>query len=256
MPDVVTSTDGTVIAYERVGDGPAVVLVGGAFSTRRSMQPLADLLAPRFAVTVYDRRGRGDSGRTAWVSREQQVDDLLAVLAATGPAAVFGHSSGGVLALLAASESPAITRVAAYEPPLLTAGGADPTATAFTAELRALLEAGRDEDATVAWFTRTTGGVFDEGMRSLPWWPALVAVAHTLPDEQTLVGDGRIPPRFAAVGVPALLLHGGASPAWARASCAALAHTIDGASVATVPGQGHVARFEALVPVLEPFLRP
>lgn len=255
MPDFVTSTDGTAIAYETVGDGPALVLVGGAFTDRRSMRPLADLLASRCRVAVYDRRGRGDSGPTAWASPEQQVDDLLAVLAVTGPAAVFGHSSGGVLALLAASESPAITRVAAYEPPLLTAGGADPTASAFTTELRALLEAGRDEDATVAWFTRTAGGVFDEGVRSLPWWPALVAVAHTLPDEQTLVGDGGVPPRFAAIGVPTLLLHGGEGPEWARTSVAALAETIDGARVATVPGEGHSVRFEALVPVLEPFLR-
>lgn len=256
MPDFVSSTDGTAIAYETVGDGPALVLVGGAFTTRRSMQPLADLLAPRFRVAVYDRRGRGDSGATAWVSAEQQVDDLLAVLDVTGPAAVFGHSSGGVLALLAASESPAITRVAAYEPPLLTAGGADPTATAFTAELRALLDAGRDEDATVAWFARTADGVFDEGIRSLPWWPALVAVARTLPDEQALVGDGRIPPRLAAIGVPTLLLHGGAGPGWAGPSSAALAGSIEGARVATVPGQGHAVRFEALVPVLEPFLQP
>jgi len=256
MPDFVTSTDGTAIAYDRVGEGAPVVLVGGALTTRRSMRPLADLLAPRCTVVVYDRRGRGDSGPTSWGSAEQQVDDLLAVLATTGPAAVFGHSSGGVLALLAASESPAITRIAAYEPPLLTAGGADPTATAFTAELRALLEAGRDEEATVAWFTRTAGGVFDERMRALPWWPSLVAVAHTLPDEQALVGDGRVPRRFAAIGVPTLLLHGGASPAWAAASSAALAATIDGARVAMVPEQGHGVRFEALVPALQPFLEP
>jgi pimeloyl-ACP methyl ester carboxylesterase len=256
MTDFVSSTDGTAIAYESVGEGPVLVLVGGAFSSRRSMRPLADLLAPRFEVFVYDRRGRGDSGPTAWVSAEQQVDDLLAVTAVPGRAMVFGHSSGGVLALLAASESPAITRVAAYEPPLLTDGGPDPTATAFAAELRALLEAGRDEEATVAWFTRTSGGRFDDGMRSLPWWPSLVAVAHSLPDERTLIGDGRVPDRFGAIAVPTLLLHGGASPAWAAESCAAVAATIRGARVASVPDEGHIVRFEALVPVLEPFLRP
>jgi pimeloyl-ACP methyl ester carboxylesterase len=253
MPDHVTSTDGTRIAYETAGEGLAVVLVGGAFSSRRSMQPLADLLAPRFRVVVYDRRGRGDSGPTSRVPAAQQVDDLLAVVAAVGPAAVFGHSSGAVLALLAASESPAVTRVAAYEPPLRATGAADPTAGAFAARIRDLLDAGRTEDATAAWFDRTAGGAF-EGMRSLPWWPPLVAVAHTLPDELSLVGDGRVPQRFEAIGVPTLLLHGGASPAGAAESAAALASSIEGATVAEVPGEGHIVGFDALVPVLEPFL--
>ena len=254
MPDFASSTDGTAIAYDTVGEGPAVVLIGGAFSTRASMRPLAEMLAPRFRTIVYDRRGRGDSGPTNWVTAERQVDDLLAVIAAAGPSMVFGHSSGGVLALLAASESPGITRVAAYEPPLLTVGGPDPTAAEFDAELRAMLEAGRDEEATAAWFARTSGGVFDERMRRQPWWPMLVAVARTLPDELALLGDGSVPPRFAAVGVSTLLLHGGASPAWAVAAATAAAATIPGSAVAEVPGESHAVDFRALLPVLEPFL--
>lgn len=254
MPDFASSTDGTAIAFDTIGAGPIVVLVGGAFSTRASMRPLAELLAPRFTVIVYDRRGRGDSGPTHWVTVEQQADDLLAVLAGSGPAMAFGHSSGGVLALLAASRSAVIRRVAAYEPPLLTAGGPDPTAAAFDAELRGMLEAGRDEEATVAWFTRTSGGHFDERMRGLPWWPALVAVARTLPDDLTLVGDGGVPPSFAGIGVPTLLLHGGASPTWAAAGAAAVGAVIPGSVVAEVPGQGHAVDFGALLPVLEPFL--
>jgi hypothetical protein len=62
--DIVTSKDGTRIAYERQGAGPAVVLVGGAAVTRSENAGLAAELASRFTTYNYDRRGRGDSGDT------------------------------------------------------------------------------------------------------------------------------------------------------------------------------------------------
>ena len=64
--NTVTSADGTTIAYDRTGDGPAVILVDGAFCSRAfgPMPGLAPLLAKRFTVYTYDRRGRNDSGDT------------------------------------------------------------------------------------------------------------------------------------------------------------------------------------------------
>lgn len=61
-PAVVQSRDGTTIAYERSGAGPAVVLVAGAFCDRGWFDSLAAELAADFTVYSYDRRGRGDSG--------------------------------------------------------------------------------------------------------------------------------------------------------------------------------------------------
>ncbi len=254
MPEYTTSTDGTRIAFEAIGAGPAVVLVGGAFATRESMRPLADLLRDRFTAVIPDRRGRGDSGPTAWVSAQQQVDDLLAVARAAGATRLYGHSSGAVLALLAAAASPAITAVAAYEPPVGTRDPAD--AAAFAAEVRALLTAGRTEEATVAWFRRTSGGRFDEGMRAAPWWPALVALAHTLPDEQALLGDGGVPAVVAEIRARTLLLSGGASPAWAAGAVSALAAAIPDATTAVIPGEGHAVRPDAIAPALAAFLLP
>ena len=120
MPTV-TSNDGTFIAYDRTGEGPALVLVSPAFGTRAGQASLAAALAPSFTVFAYDRRGRGDSGDTAPYAVEREIEDLEAVLdAAGGSAYVFGHSSGAVLALDAARVLPSkITKLALYEPPFI-----------------------------------------------------------------------------------------------------------------------------------------
>jgi pimeloyl-ACP methyl ester carboxylesterase len=117
----VCSADGTMIAFERAGQGPALILITGGLTDRTVTRSVAAELAPRFTVYAYDRRGRGSSGDTAPYSAEREVEDLAAVIgAAGGPALVFGHSSGAVLALEAAARGLAITKLAAYEPPYLT----------------------------------------------------------------------------------------------------------------------------------------
>jgi pimeloyl-ACP methyl ester carboxylesterase len=255
MLETVVSADGTAIAFERFGAGPALVAVGGAFSTRRSMIPLAQLLASHFTVYVYDRRGRGDSGPSTGATVQEQIGDLLAVIGATGAVAdVFGHSSGGVLALWAAAGSDLVGRLAVYEPPLLITDGPDASAAPFAAEIRGLLADGRAEEGTVAWFTRTNGGHFDDTMRQLPWWPALVAVAPTLPDESALTGDGSIPAAFSAITVPTRVFFGGASPAWAARAAAEVAATVRDGSAEVIEGQGHIVDFGVLAAHLADFL--
>ena len=95
----VTSKDGTSIAFDQSGQGPALVLVAPAFGTRADEASLAAALAPSFTVFAYDRRGRGESGDTASYAVEREIEDLDAIIdAAGGSANVFGHSSGAVLA--------------------------------------------------------------------------------------------------------------------------------------------------------------
>jgi hypothetical protein len=84
----VTSSDGTTLAFDRLGDGPPVVLVCGASTDRRANAPLAEPLAEHFTVFNYDRRGRGDSGDTAPYAVEREVEDIDAVIAAGGSAFV------------------------------------------------------------------------------------------------------------------------------------------------------------------------
>ncbi len=135
----VVSRDGTEIAYERYGDGRPLVLVGG--TNGGTGRALAGLLARRFSVVTYERRGAG--------AVEREIEDLAAVLAAAGPgAAVHGTETGGVLALAGAAAGLPVGAVSVYEPPytvgaellgrvaprvLVVDGGASPAATRHAA---------------------------------------------------------------------------------------------------------------------------
>ncbi len=115
----VISKDGTPIAFDQSGKGPALILVAGATATRLAEASLAAALAPDFTVFAYDRRGRGNSGDTPPYAVEREVEDIDAlIIEAGGSAFVFGHSSGAVLALEAARLLPTrIRKLALYEPP-------------------------------------------------------------------------------------------------------------------------------------------
>src|SRR5215204_2661248 len=114
----VTSSDGTTIAFDRLGEGPPVILVCGGSTDRSANAPLAALLARHFTVLNYDRRARGDSGNTPPYAVEREVEDLRAVIeAAGGRATVFGFSSGAILALRAAADGLPIDRLFLYEAP-------------------------------------------------------------------------------------------------------------------------------------------
>src|SRR5436305_13909310 len=119
----VTSKDGTQIAFDKVGSGPAVILVNGVIAYRAfdpSMAQLAELLGEHFTVYNYDRRGRGDSGDIQPFAKEREIEDLQALIEdAGGKAMVFGISSGSVVSLDAAAVTPDITKVGVHEPALI-----------------------------------------------------------------------------------------------------------------------------------------
>src|SRR5207302_1636886 len=99
------SNDGTPIAFDQSGQGPALILVAGALCARLSWSgpELAKLLAPHFTVYNYDRRGRGDSGDTKPYAVTREVEDIEVLIdEAGGSACLYGHSSGAALVLEAA----------------------------------------------------------------------------------------------------------------------------------------------------------
>ena len=145
--EITTSADGTPLAFDRLGAGPPLILVGGAFNDRRTPGQLAELLAESFTVYTYDRRGRGDSGFTEPYAVEREVEDLEAVIEATGgSAALFGHSSGGSLALETTARGVSVSRLAIYEPPYIVDDSARPclTTTSSTSRLERGGQAPRD----------------------------------------------------------------------------------------------------------------
>src|SRR5438445_718436 len=137
----VNSKDGTAIAFDLSGTGPAIILVAGAFTDRSQpiLVQLAESLSSQFTVFNYDRRGRGDSGDTAPYAVEREIEDLDALIKeAGGSAVVFGYSSGAVLSLRAAAQGLAISKLALYDPP--PTGG---KAGSLASQLTVLIEAGR-----------------------------------------------------------------------------------------------------------------
>src|SRR5215208_7315857 len=152
----VTSNDGTRIAYDKLGEGPPLLLVGGAFNTR-TFGPnggLAPLLAERFTVHNYDRRGRGDSGDTAPYAVEREIEDIEAVIAlAGGRAHLYGSSSGAGLALEAAAAGAPVDQLILWEPPYNLDPAGRPPADSVE-QLDRMVAEGRRGDAAEFFMTQ------------------------------------------------------------------------------------------------------
>lgn len=256
----VTSADGTTIAYEIAGDGPAVLLIDGAMSFRESgpMRPIADRLAASVTVVLYDRRGRGQSGDTLPFALEREIEDIDALVsAAGGRAALFGLSSGGALALEAAVAlgPDRVERLAVYEPPFLPNDALAPAAE-YTRELGDALATG-DREHAVELFLRRVGvpdaGI--EGMRNSPAWAPAVALAPTLAYDDAALGDSTVPfDLAAALRVPVLALAGGESPEFLRYGSESLADAVPDGRFGVLDGQRHDVSADAIAPVLAGFL--
>ncbi|MCZ8518944.1 MULTISPECIES: alpha/beta fold hydrolase [Paenibacillus] len=251
----VTSKDGTKIAYDKVGKGPALVLIGGAFSYRKfpGLVQLADLLADRFTVYNYDRRGRGDSGDTQPYAIEREIEDLQAVIeAAGGSAYVWGLSSGAVLALQAAAAGAGITKLALHEPPFVVDAADRRAPDDFLAHVTALIAANCRADAIKYFMTQGMGApsLIVGMMRIMPGvWSKLMDVAHTLPYDAALLHgymEGKPLPakRWSAVTMPVLVLEGTESPAVLRHSAQALARVLPNAQLLSRKGLGHTKKLD------------
>jgi alpha-beta hydrolase superfamily lysophospholipase len=253
----VTSKDGTAIVFDRLGDGPPVILVSGGSVDRSSNAPLAEILAQRFTVFNYDRRGRGPSGDTPPYAIEREIEDIDALIAAAGGSAyLYGTSSGAALALEAAASGLAITKLALWEPPYIL-DGSRPRPPADTARIYdELVTAGRRGDAVEYFMAKVVGlpAEFVAFARTQPWWPAQEALAHTLAYDATIMGDYSLPAdRVAAVAAPTIVLDGGASPAWMRDTAQAIADLLPNGRRRTLEGQEHNVAPQAIAPVLAEF---
>jgi pimeloyl-ACP methyl ester carboxylesterase len=256
----VKSKDGTTIAYERYGSGPALILVDGALCSRTfgPSAKIASLLARYFTVYTYDRRGRGQSGDTQSYSPAREVEDIAALIdEAGGSAFVLGLSSGGALALEAVAVGLPIKKVVAYEPPYVDDDGQRGGA-AHESQLRHLLASG-NRGRAVTYFMRDMVGVPAPVvvlMRLMPWiWRKLEAVAHTLPYDAEVMTEFRIPrARFASIGMPALVMSGSKTDPRLTQAARAIAEVIPGAQYRELAGQTHNVKPGVLTPSVVEFL--
>jgi hypothetical protein len=249
----VISKDGTAIAYERQGTGPALILVGGGLDDGSENAALVPALAGHFTVYNYARRGRAGSGDTPPYAVEREIEDLAALLAEAGrPAFVYGISSGGMFAIEAAAAGLPIDRLAVYDVPYDPDPQSAPRYDDYRATLAATLAADRRGDA-VALFMRLAGSAETdvEHARRSPYWPGLEALAPTLAYDAALYGP---PPadRLALVTQRTLVATGEGNEFFAGAADAVAAHLPDAVRL-TFAAQGHVADPAVVAPAIHRF---
>ena len=254
MPHV-TSKDGTIIAYEQSGQGPALVVVGGVLGDHHQQAGLAALLAEHFMVYNIDRRGHGESGFTAPYAVEREAEDLDALITeAGGSAFVYGTSGPGVLCMEAAARglSPKMKKLAVWEPPYILEDSRPPILQDYKEQLAQLLREGRKGDMIELFLTKAVGmpAEFMAPMRQSPFWAAQEAFAPTLVYDATLMGDFSLPKeRIAKATVETLVIDGGTIP-WISQAAQVVADTLPHAYRRTIAGQPHNVADEAMAPVL------
>ncbi|WP_409340581.1 alpha/beta fold hydrolase [Paenibacillus sp. MBLB4367] len=254
----IPSKDGTKIAYDKKGQGPALILVAGAFSYRNfpGQVQLANELSQHFTVYNYDRRGRGDSEDTQPYAIEREFEDLQAMIdEAGGSAYVWGLSSGAVLALQAAARGANITKLALHEPPFVVEALDRKPPKNFVTHVTELIVSNRRAEAVKYFMTQGMGAPsFIVGlMRLMPGvWSNLMAVAHTLPYDAALLAgfmDGKPLPAdtWSTVTMPTLVLEGTESPVALRHGVQALANVLPNAQLISKKGLGHTKKLDTKI---------
>jgi pimeloyl-ACP methyl ester carboxylesterase len=259
--NTVISPDGTTIAFSRLGNGPPLILVDGAFCYRENgpTPKLAPLLAQHFTVYVYDRRGRGGSGDTKPYAVEREVEDLKAMVGvAGGSALVFGMSSGAGLALHAAANGVGIKRLALYEPPYVTTNDGTPQQLeSAVKQLEALASSGKRTEAATYFMTEAFGApkAFVYVMRLFMHgvWKKNESVAHTLPYDLTILNDWSVLKASSSITAPTLVIGGEKSPEKLRKAVDTVVAAVPGSQRRLLAGQDHNIDMKVLAPVLVEF---
>jgi pimeloyl-ACP methyl ester carboxylesterase len=264
----VTSKDGTRIAYDVYGQGPAVILVDGAMATRAfgGSTELAKSLAKAGVTTcAYDRRTRGESGDTQPYAVAREIEDIEALIyLAGGTAHLYGKSSGGALALEAAAVlGKKVNKLAVYEVPYMGAESASkvPAPEVFTQTKQAVKD-GRNGDAFVAYWGHWIPDEMLAGTRQAPFWPMMEAVAPSLVNDATIMFGRSFTPQkelLEKIAVPVLALSGdvdmlpGVDTSFFAKAARAIAAMVQHGKFQLLQGQNHDVDAEVIAPVLSEF---
>jgi pimeloyl-ACP methyl ester carboxylesterase len=257
----ITSKDGTRIAFDKTGKGPAIVIVNGALSYRAvySDNPLVSALSKDFTIYTYDRRGRGESADSKAYNVEREIEDIEALINdAGGSAYLYGVSSGAALSLLAAARlgEAKVTKLVMYDAPY----GSEKDKQDFANQRRRIVElidkGNRGEPATFFFTTIGTPPEALESLRKSPEWPLMVSVEHTLAYDFAVLNDGAIPVNAAKKAtMPALVMNGEKSLDFMSEAAKNLTGMMPNAQWKTLKGQTHQPSPEIIGPVLAGFFR-
>ena len=242
--DHVPSKDGVLIAYERRGEGPPLVLVHGTAADHSRWTPILSELERHFTVYAVDRRGRGQSGDAKPYSIDREFEDVVAVVdSIQGPVNILGHSYGALCSLEASLRMSNLRKLILYEPPIHI-GVEERYPPDAIDRMNACLQSGEREKALLIFLQEIAGIPKNEMnmLRSLPSWSSRVATAHTIAREEASVCSYIFEPqRFSRMSAPTLLLLGGDSPPFYRIAIETLRKSIPNSRIAVVPEQRHAA---------------
>jgi pimeloyl-ACP methyl ester carboxylesterase len=241
--ETITSTDGTLIAFQRSGSGPPLVLVHGTTADHTRWAPVLPAFEQRFTVYAVDRRGREGSGDAGQYAIEREFDDIVALVnSIEEPVFLLGHSYGALCSLEAARRTSHLRKLVLYEPPVPT--GIEIYSSEVVTRIQALLDEG-DREGAVSTFLQDIAHVPPHEMeilRSAPSWPARVAAAHTILREMRGSNEYVFEPaHFTSLTTPTLLLLGGDSPPFFKAAIEAVHAALPKSRVVVMPGQQHTA---------------
>lgn len=246
--ETVISRDGTRIACECQGTGPPLVLVHGSGVANPVAWPAFAMLAKHFTLYAMDRRGRRKSGDAPAYAVEREFEDVAVVadaVAATAgePAALLGHSYGGLCALEATLLTGNVRKLILYEAAIYPPGTRI-YREGFIDRLLALLDAGHRDRVVTEFYGTEISPEEIEQLKASPAWPERMAAAHTLPREMQTEASYRFDPeRFKALQIPTLLLVGGNSARRHKDSAEMIHQALPRSRIAVLPGQQHVAMY-------------
>lgn len=245
----VLSRDGVEISVQKLGSGPALLLVHGAMlNGTLSWGGVMSRLAQRFTVYAMDRRGRAPSGDAEAYSIVNESDDVVNVVAAIGgPVTILAHSYGALVMLDALDRLRHVSHLILYEPPV-TADGARPDSAAVLEKLDSALAAGNRAEIVITFLRDQVQTPPDRlaGMQSSPVWPVVLQIASTLPRESRTVNTYRpFIERLANWKIPATILLGSESKGLLRDAAYFVRDNIPGSRLVILEGQGHGAMLDA-----------
>jgi pimeloyl-ACP methyl ester carboxylesterase len=236
----ITSNDGTQIAVQHSGSGPALLLAHGELADRFYWERLLPYLDPFFSIYSMDRRGHGDSSPYLPGNRpEREVEDLRAVISSIpGQVDLLGSSLAARLCLLAAVDNPSVRRLV-----LIESKGQTSSAAAFFSEHVQDCDSIRDRECIVLNAMRALSqnesgpaARSDEELRRSPLFDAGMRNAFSIPVELASFDLSPAEPFPPALNNPILLAVGSLSGEAARQEAERLASALPGSKLRVLVG--------------------
>ena len=242
----VKSSDGTLIAYEKTGEGPPMVLVHGGTTDHTSWKLVLPMLAKHFTTYAIDRRGRGKSGDSSDYRVELEFEDVVAVVNMIDePVILLGHSSGGFIALEAALRTENLSKLILNEPTLIPKEDDNLKAALeeIADKLESVLREKGNEEALVFFLENLQKISSDEiDILRKTSWSAMANEIPTLPRELKAFKDYNFnAERFKDLTVPTMLLHGSESLPRQKNAIKILDKTLPESTIMELEDQTHFA---------------